>query len=89
MTYELPVYWNDPVFNGHNQPVIVTWFEALAYCSWLSEILDMKFRLPNEMEWEVASRGNEEQEYANTLEGLVLRTTPIGVFQQGVSVLVV
>lgn len=49
----------------------------------------MKFRLPNEMEWEVASTGNEEQEYANTLEGLVLRTTPIGVFQQGVSVLVV
>ena len=34
--HKLPVYWNDPAFKNPNQPVIVSWFEADAYCNWLS-----------------------------------------------------
>ncbi len=35
----------------------VTWFEALAYCQWLSETTGRKYTLPNEAQWEKACRG--------------------------------
>lgn len=35
----------------------VTWYEALAYCQWLSEKTGRKYSLPNEAQWEKACRG--------------------------------
>jgi serine/threonine-protein kinase len=35
----------------------VTWFEALAYCQWLSEKTGHTYSLPNEAQWEKACRG--------------------------------
>jgi len=33
-----PAYWDDARFNNPAQPVVgITWFEAAAYCSWLTE----------------------------------------------------
>lgn len=57
-----PQHWEEPQYTGLSQPVVgVSWYEAAAYCSWLTECLrdvlplGLVIRLPTEAEWEVAS----------------------------------
>jgi formylglycine-generating enzyme required for sulfatase activity/energy-coupling factor transporter ATP-binding protein EcfA2 len=92
-------WWDDRLWNSDNQPVVgVSWFEAVAYCRWLTEtVADGRvFYLPSEAEWERAARGSDGRIYpwgnewaadhCNSQEFGLPRTTPVGSFAEGVSV---
>jgi formylglycine-generating enzyme len=56
-----PLHWGDSNFNDPGQPVVaVSWFDAVAYCDWLSRVSGHEYRLPTEAEWERAARGGVE-----------------------------
>lgn len=67
-----PFYVDIPQFSQPNQPaVFITWYEATAFCAWLTEMLREHLpegaiiRLPTEAEWEAAASwdGQQRQPY--------------------------
>lgn len=59
--HEPPRFWDDARFNAPEQPVVgVSWFDAVDYCAWLSDVTARRWRLPTEAEREKAARGGLE-----------------------------
>jgi formylglycine-generating enzyme required for sulfatase activity len=91
-----PRYWDDSQWNDADYPVVgVSWYEAVAYCRWLSAQTGQEFRLPSEAEWEKTARGADgriwpwgnawEQRRCNTKEAGLGKTTPVGQYPAGAS----
>ena len=81
-----------PVSNHPRESV--SWYEALAFCRWLSEQRGFEVRLPTEVEWQQAASGAEAHRVypwgkafsarlANTSESGLGRTSAVGIFPAG------
>lgn len=55
-----PRYWDDSKWNQSHYPVVgVSWYEAVAFCRWISRKSGHKIRLPTEQEWQRAAQGDQ------------------------------
>jgi hypothetical protein len=93
----VPEFWDNPDYNGPDQPVIGVSFEdAARFASWLSGQLGVTKRLPSEDEWEKAARGGQDSIYPwgdqSPVEGVLANyngngrfsaTSPVGSFEAG------
>jgi len=95
--YQLPGERMDgkPPPGKEDHPVVeVSWYDALAYCRWLSKVTAKEYCLPSEAEWEKAARGTDGRIYpwGNQWEASRCNfedgqdeTTPVGAYPEGVS----
>jgi formylglycine-generating enzyme required for sulfatase activity len=96
---ERPLSWDKPGWDADNQPVAgANWYEADAYCNWLSKQSGRVCRLPSVEEWLLAARGDNQWNYpwgdefdagsldrANTAESNLGSTTAVGLYPSGAS----
>jgi formylglycine-generating enzyme required for sulfatase activity len=88
-----PKYWEKTALKNPLQPVVgVSWFEANAFCEWLSKQLGLVVRLASEDEWEAACLYSLDLQdaaevdqpvnlsFGNTVELGYPATTPICTF---------
>lgn len=89
--------WRYPPPRRRDCPAVyVSWYDAVAYCAWLSAVTGKHYYLPNEPEWEKAARGADGRRYpwGNTWDAacchtaetcLRERSEPVGARPQGAS----
>lgn len=88
-----PRYWSDSKWNGANQPVVgVSWYEAVAFCLWLSDVTGEKIMLPTEAQWQYAAQGTDGRQYpwgndwdkdkCNSRESGHGKTTPVTQYEK-------
>ncbi len=95
---ELPSSWafrQFPVARGNHPVYTVSAASADAYASWLAQRTGRGFRLPTEVEWEVAAAGPEGREFpwgesfepglCNTAETGLFNSSAVGAFAGGES----
>ena len=59
-----PRYWNSSKWTGAEQPVVgMSWYEAVAFCLWLSEMTGETIMLPTEAQWQYAAQGDDGRTY--------------------------
>ncbi len=96
--YRRPAYWKDgqiPVGQEDHPVTDIAWYDAMAYCRWLSRATGEPYRLPSEAEWEKGARGTDGRFYpwgnqwdvacCTTLESGKRGTRPVGACPRGSS----
>jgi formylglycine-generating enzyme required for sulfatase activity/cellulose biosynthesis protein BcsQ len=106
--YSEEIYWSSEgwkwirkhhisrIYDNASLPVVnVSWYEAMAFCAWLSKKSSMKVILPSEVEWEVSARGTDSRiypwgnefnpDYANLADSGIQTTSTVGCFSNGKS----
>jgi formylglycine-generating enzyme required for sulfatase activity len=90
---EKPTHWEESRWAGDDSlPVVgVSWFEASAYCRWLSDVTGALYYLPTECQWEKAARGTDgylfpwgdyfKEAFCNTRQLQIDHTLPVGSFE--------
>ncbi len=73
----------------------ITWYEALAFCRWLSHRTGQDITLPTEQQWQRAAQGDDGRQYpwgdefdekrCNAKESDIGRTTPVTQYPNGAS----
>jgi len=88
---------DEPSWQEANVPrETVSWYEAIAFCRWLSAKTKTSIRLPTEWEWQQAATGGDPKcEYpweggwdasgCNSMESGLKRTTTVGMYPAGVT----
>jgi formylglycine-generating enzyme required for sulfatase activity len=86
--------------HGNHPADGVSWYDAMAFCHWMSARMDAEVRLPTEFEWQLAATGGDpENTYpwgaewhpkrepwrANTLDIMPGRSTAVGLYPLGAS----
>jgi formylglycine-generating enzyme required for sulfatase activity len=86
--------WNCSWLEPNYPCTEVDWYEAVAFCRWLSARLGKVVRLPSEWEWQHAATGGDatnnypwgrdwDAARCNSGESHLLRTTAVGVYPSG------
>lgn len=86
----------DTGFAGNDLPrTKVTWYEAVAFCRWLSSRTRLNIMLPSEQQWQRAAQGDDGREYpwgngfdesrCNTSESGIRKLTPVIRYPNGAS----
>jgi formylglycine-generating enzyme required for sulfatase activity len=105
-----PAWWGDDLYRdadgntyefgrfGNHPAVYVSWFDAMAFCRWLSRRLGFTVRLPDEWEWQQAATGGDKENVfpwgadwdareepwrANTFESRLVQVTAVGMYPAG------
>lgn len=85
----------EPNWREANAPrETVSWFEAVAFCRWLSQRTGSNIRLPTEWEWQQAATGGDptrdypwpgewDAAWCNSYESRLNRTTAVGMYPSG------
>jgi formylglycine-generating enzyme required for sulfatase activity len=59
-----PRYWGAPGWCAPDHPVVgVSWYEAVAFCRWLSEESGQAIDLPTIYQWQRAAQGDDGREF--------------------------
>ena len=91
-----PLFWQDSQWNAADYPVIgVSWYEAIAFCHWLSMATGENVLLPTDQQWSRAARGDDGRAYPwgnekpneelCNFDEKIGHTTPVTQFPKGAS----